>query len=557
MGRPLPTARLALSALSAAAFAFPALADNPDDARRASLETTPAPLGSTFSGAVRSTVIGAPAFLGVSAGDGPLVLPGLPVVHLDPATLFFLAAGVVDGTGRLTFATGVPNDPAIAGVPVYFQGFVVVLPATVHASNAVSVRPGASATASFSNLSGSLPAVTALANTDADFADLDGDGDLDLVLATATGPAVLANSGTGSFLDATSSLLPPSALGEVASCVEAFDADGDGDLDLFVGGGLAPSTSPAVPNRLLLNVGGAFALSASFPAGGGLTTAAAAGDLDGDGDPDLVLSNGPDSTHAGLPTDSDTLLVNDGAGGFTPDPAFSSATWNDPSTATQHVAAGDIDNDGDLDLFFSTSGPTPGVENRLVRNDGGLSFTNVTATQLLPSPLTKSFEAAFLDVDGDGFLDLLVAGSGSSSPAPALYSNQGPGTPGVFTENVLDFPQASAFPPFQSVRIGMALGDVDADGDVDVVHSVHHLPSGPPPATSGESILFLNQGGAQGGTLGVFAVDPAFDPFGDFVADDAALGDADGDADPDLYIVNFGHFGGLGTADRYLRNDLP
>jgi len=306
-----------------------------------------------------------------------------------------------------------------------------------------------------------------------------------------------------------------------------------------------------------MNVGGTFSVSSTFPPGGGLTTAAAPGDFDGDGDLDLVLSNGPDSTHAGLPTDADTLLVNDGSGSFVADAAFSAAAWNDPSTASQHVVAGDIDNDGDLDLFFSTSGPTPGVENRLLRNDGGFAFTDVTATQLLPSPLTKSFEAAFLDVDADGYLDLLIAGSGSSTPAPALYTNQGAGGPGVFAENVLDFPQPAAFPPFQNVRIGIALGDVDADGDVDVVHSVHHLPSGPPPATSGESILLLNQAGAQGGTLGVFAADPTFNPFGDFVADDAALGDTDGDGDLDLYIVNFGHFGGLSTADHYLRNDLP
>jgi len=193
-------------------------ADNLGDSRRASLETTPAPLGGVFSGAIRSTEIGAPGLLGVSAGNGPLLLPGLPVVHLDPATLFFLAVGPIDASGRLLFATGVPSDPAIAGVPVHFQGFVVVLPSAVHASSPVQVRPGASATASFSDLSATLPAVASEPNTDADFVDLDADGDLDLLLATDTGAAVLLNDGTGSLLDATSVWVPPTVVGEIASC---------------------------------------------------------------------------------------------------------------------------------------------------------------------------------------------------------------------------------------------------------------------------------------------------------------------------------------------------
>ena len=123
-------------------------------------------------------------------------------------------------------------------------------------------------------------------------------------------------------------------------------------------------------------------------------------DYDGDGDPDLYfVQSGPDPGTPG-PRPGNVLYRNDGKGHFT------------DVTASAHVgdtgygmgcAAGDVDNDGDEDLFVANFGPDV-----LYRNNGDGTFTEVGQKAGVSNPLWST-SAAFADYDADGWLDLYVA----------------------------------------------------------------------------------------------------------------------------------------------------
>src|SRR5437867_3250423 len=123
-------------------------------------------------------------------------------------------------------------------------------------------------------------------------------------------------------------------------------------------------------------------------------------DYDGDGNPDLYfVQSGPDPGAPG-PRPGNILYRNDGKGHFT------------DVTASAHVgdtgygmgcAAGDIDNDGDEDLFVANFGPDV-----LYRNNGDGTFTEVGQKAGVSNPLWST-SAAFADYDADGWLDLYVA----------------------------------------------------------------------------------------------------------------------------------------------------
>lgn len=292
--------------------------------------------------------------------------------------------------------------------------------------------------------------------------DLDGDGDLDLVFATTSGLLsqriqVLLNDGRGRFTDVTSTVMPAQFLG-YPSCVVAGDIDGDGDMDLVFG--------LSGQNRLFRNQGGMFVdATAQLPVLADATVALQLVDLDGDGDLDLLVGNRGQQSR---------LLRNNGSGVFT------DVTLGGLPLAmdwTLDVHAVDVDGDGLRDLVFANvdawqQGSPPG-QSRLLRNQGGLVFTEVTATHL-PNTVRLAVRIASGDFDQDGRPDLVLDGN-------TLLLNTGGG---VFVDAT-----AGRLPDGGS--IGMAVADFDGDRAVDLFAGTLCLNDGsgrfrrlvPPPPT--------------------------------------------------------------------------
>ena len=339
---------------------------------------------------------------------------------------------------------------------------------------------------------------------DASMADVDDDGDLDIILAMEyTGNILLINDGSGSFTDESAARLPNAPRDSEDAGVADVDDDGDVDLifvseDDFVNelylnngegrfsfasgriGDEGRSNALAVADinddghvdllignhgfsALLLNDGrGFFILSTDrFPARASVTQDVEFGDVDGDGDLDVIEANEGDNF----------LLLNNGAG------FFSYADGRIPIRSareeTREADFGDVDCDGDLDLYFANTrlfvaGADP--SNRLLINDGTGRFTDETSDRL-PNDEVSSFEIDFLDVDCDGDLDI-ITGNGLIFPAAADSKLANVEPYKVFLNDGFGFfvDGTSAVFPATARGIGfdVAAGDVNGDGAVDL-----------------------------------------------------------------------------------------
>ncbi|MCX6605627.1 MAG: FG-GAP-like repeat-containing protein [Acidobacteria bacterium] len=181
------------------------------------------------------------------------------------------------------------------------------------------------------------------------------------------------------------------------------------------------------------------------------------GDLDGDGDYDLILAG------------SGTFLAvyrNDG-GKFT-EVTGEVGLAGVPSGYSLNLV--DYDNDGKLDLYVSLNGWSGPLKNKLFRNVGG-KFVDVSAASGADDG-GDGFVSLWGDLDNDGFLDLVIAnGVLKDGSVPQIYRNKGDGT----FENVTK--AAGLNEPAQYGAIGIALGDYDKDGDLDIL--VNGLDSAP------------------------------------------------------------------------------
>ena len=190
-----------------------------------------------------------------------------------------------------------------------------------------------------------------------------------------------------------------------------------------------------------------------FYGGGGVLE-----DLDGDGDLDLYLSNAAGPKR---------LFVNRGDGHF--DLALHPGDWAQPASVTNGVGAADLDGDGRVDLFLANRGP-----DQVLRNLGGLRFADVTANSGLAAVADFSASASFCDLDGDSDLDVFVAGAALTLGLSAgttkaglsrLWRNDG----GLHFTDL-----SASVTPTGIVAGASYLGvcaDLDGDGDVDLLHT--------------------------------------------------------------------------------------
>ena len=295
------------------------------------------------------------------------------------------------------------------------------------------------------------PAPTRPSASDLALIDIDRDGDLD-ALFVRYDPAetyLYLNDGLGGFAIGTQAAFGVAAvLGSFIS-VEIADLDNDDDLDIVFG-------SDGAPLRVFVQGGGRFT-EESFRAPGILQTTydIELVDIDGDGFRDIVTANGGDWR-----AESNYVFFNDRRGHF-----VNSMALPGGAAGTSRVMAGDIDNDGDLDLVLAQIG----TGSLLLRNDGG-SFTDVSA-RLAPNHVGVTWTCALGDIDGDGDLDLVLAGYWFLH----IYINDGAGRFSVLGRDGLwNLPYGPAF----GTVYWAILRDFDNDGALDLLVVQGGVPGG-------------------------------------------------------------------------------
>jgi len=320
-----------------------------------------------------------------------------------------------------------------------------------------------------------------------------------------------------------------------------FDYDGDGDLDLYLVNGWrldGPEVVERGRNVLYRNLGDGTFDDVTDRAGvgdDGWGTGAAVGDVDGDGAPDLLVTNfGPD-----------VLYRNLGDGTF--EPIADGPSIDGWSTG---AAFFDADGDGDQDLFLGAYidctleqvfharatldwegmkvmlGPfgLEGLANRYFENAGDGAFREETkAAGLEDVGLYYTFGVAALDLDGDLDLDLYAA---NDSNPNYLYQNDGRGhfqEVGLWSGAALDAAGNA------QAGMGLAASDLDGDGDVDLLVTNFY---------KDVSTLYRNQGDFvfEDVTAALGLAGVTYQP----LSWGTAIEDLDLDGDLDLFIAN-GH----------------
>jgi hypothetical protein len=349
--------------------------------------------------------------------------------------------------------------------------------------------------------------------------DVDSDGDLDLYVTNFGSNQLLRNNGDGTFDDVTLSAGADDPGWSTSATF--FDYDRDGQLDLYVANYVefdlvrnptcystssrrdycGPSGFAPQADRLLRNVGGGrfedvtLRVLPGYAAGPGLGVIAA--DLDDDGWLDLYVANDGEPNQ---------LWINHRDGTFRDQSLLAGVAVNREgrAEASMGVDAADVDGDGDEDLFLTH---LAGETSTLYVNRGGGVFEDRSIASGVAGPTFPytAFGTGWLDFDNDGWLDLVVLNgavrvleerAATGDPFPLGQPNQlfqgvGDGDLIEVTERAGD-----AFAQLEVSR-GAALGDVDNDGDEDVVQF-----------NNNDAVrLLINQVGEHSGWIGLRTVD--------------------------------------------------
>lgn len=358
-------------------------------------------------------------------------------------------------------------------------------------------------------------------HTGAAVGDVDEDGFPDLYI-TAYGKSTLwHNNGDGSFQDV--GLAANLSIESWGTSSILADFNDDGLLDLYLvtyvleddenprickeprspTGTLqcSPTLYPALDDFLLINDGNGSFVDVTRVAGitgkDGKGLAGVACDLNGDGALDIMIANdgtptflyirtkGEETTESGLVIPK---FVERAA-------ELGVAVSGEGRTISGMSAAhGDYDRDGWVDLFITNFYLEPNILFRNLQGNGFLDFS--TGSRLGPtSRLTLSFGAEFLDVDNDGWLDLIATAGHIDDRAwsgqepfrmhPHLYRND---RNGKFTSVAA---KAGSYFTSKWLGRGLALGDLDRDGDLDISISHREDPS----------VLLLNETPSPGSSV--------------------------------------------------------
>ena len=230
-----------------------------------------------------------------------------------------------------------------------------------------------------------------------DLGDVDGDGDLDLLYGSV-GNRIFLNDGNGNFSDSDQ------GMGDqyLTQVVRFADLDQDGDLDFIQGNRVFEAYD--MSNRIYFNNGNGLFVDSLQNLGQGHTMGLDVGDVDGDGDLDLVAVNSP-----GL----NKVYLNNGNGFF----VETSQTLDTKPEGNESKAVhfGDMDKDGDLDIIFGNYN----IGITVYLNDGSGLFSEYMSI----NPHQQTAAVAIGDVDMDGDLDV-IQGIKSNNPNKIYINNQ-------------------------------------------------------------------------------------------------------------------------------------
>jgi len=281
--------------------------------------------------------------------------------------------------------------------------------------------------------------------------------------------------------------------GLIQGTVVAGDFDNDNDDDLSLTGVIATTSNTVVRSQFYTNNDSQYVINSSMSIQDVTDSDVAVADFDNDGDDDII--------YGGRNLNGDVLEYLENLGGEN----FSSKGCNSlgPGMYSLSIAVGDVDNDGDLDVFISGIEDSDAVAMLLI-NDGNGCFSDSGQVFVgLPAG-----DSALVDIDNNGFLDLVYFGVLSQLPKTIVRMNTG-GTFGPPVANNAGLPDLAAG--------GISAGMIDNNNSVDLLLS----------GSTGNKFggIAFNNGN------GIFNIDTQSLPQASFGSTDLADVDNDGDLD--------------------------
>ncbi len=322
------------------------------------------------------------------------------------------------------------------------------------------------------------------------------------------------NNGNLSFFDKARQSYIAGSTGEfrqelnLGTC--AVDWDNDGDIDIYAG-------VLNGKNKLYENAGKDYFVEYSPVINGAgktndRTNACIFGDVDNDGDLDLFIAN---------EYSSNRMYLNNGVGIFT---EITNQCGLNSNYGGMGCTFGDIDDDGDLDLYVTNWYGENKLYKNLLKEEGRLYFRDIThEAKVQGESYSKSNGVVFADIDNDADLDLFVANRKSSNK---IYINNGDG---IFEDKTRELLKADLYK-----TNGVLIADFDGDGYKDIYLS-----------NVGENTFYKNENGRFAVVSSAYGTDISGYSTG------SAYADFDGDGDLDIYVANY-----VGESSMLLINQL-
>ena len=358
-------------------------------------------------------------------------------------------------------------------------------------------------------------------------ADIDGDGKSDLIVSDYTANTISIFRNTGSSGSITSGSFANKVdfnTGNNPFGIAVGDIDGDGKLDIVVAnygsGTVSVFRNTATSGSITTS---SLASKVDFTAGSN-PSFIAIGDIDGDGKPDIAVTNNSSSTVS--------LFQNTGTSGSITTSTFAAKVDFSTGSSPNGISIGDIDMDGKPDLIIANYLSNTISIYRNISIFGSIT-TSSLATRVDFSTGSRPNCLALGDIDGDGKTDICV--TNYTSNTVSVFRNLS--TSGIIATGSLatKYDYATGTSPYS-----IAISDLDGDGKPDVAVTNY---------TSSTLSVFKNN--STSGTIGAGSLATKSDytvgtnPMG------IAAGDLDGDGKPDLTAVNYN-----GSTVSVLRNNM-